>query len=156
MTSAVSGEGCTTLAICLARAAASTGARVALLDADLHNRQLATGLGLELSHGWLDVVSGEIPWTEAAVNSLQDSLAVIPAAPLSDRSPATAGADARDVICSIADHFDLVVLDLGQFGPEIWQLLGNRGDCVANAAIVVRDRRTTGEEDTLAVSAKLK
>lgn len=155
VTASAAGEGCTTLAICLARAAAKTGARVALLDADLQNRQLATGLGLELSHGWLDVISGQIPWCEAAVNSLQDGLAVVPATPLSDRSPATPEAGAPEVLSQIAEHFDLLVIDLGQFSPDAWHLLGDH-DCVANAAIVVRDRRSTSEAETMAVASKLR
>ncbi len=46
------GEGRTTLAICLARAAARAGLKVGLLDADFNSPSLATQLGLEIEHGW--------------------------------------------------------------------------------------------------------
>ena len=52
-------EGCTTMAICLALAAAAAGARVALLDANLGHPELGPKLGLDFSNGWQESVTGK-------------------------------------------------------------------------------------------------
>jgi Mrp family chromosome partitioning ATPase len=150
------GEGSTTLSICLARAVAAAGAKVALLDGDLPRRQLAMGLGLDLSHGWLDVGSGAVPWVEAAVNSLHDDLMVFPARPLTDQSPITAALDTPRALAEISQNFDLLVLDVGPLTSEACRLLSHHQECAVNAAIVVRDLRKTSEHKTLDVVARLR
>ena len=70
ITGARRGEGRTTLALCLARCAAQAGVSTALVDADLKNPQLGSRLGMETPCGWLQVVAGKAPLSEAAVSSL--------------------------------------------------------------------------------------
>ncbi len=156
VTSNTRGEGSTTLSICLARAAAATGANIALLDADLTQQQLATGLGLDLAHGWLDVAGGGVPWGEAAVNSLNDRMTVMPLRRLANQAPATVPAGVGGVFDEIAVNYDLLILDLGPLTNEACHLLNRNGVCGVNAAIVVRDMRKTSEGSTLGVAARLR
>ncbi len=70
VTSAESGEGKTTVAVGLARAAAQAGDRVLLIDADLRLSQVGDRLGLDIKHGLEDVLNGGV--------SLRDALEVVP------------------------------------------------------------------------------
>ncbi len=143
------GEGCTTLAICLARAAAAAGAKVALLDGDIASPELGATLGLEFARSWHEAGQGAIPLAEAAVASLEDGVTLIPlsaqAAPqaVTLNDPAT-----TNLLRQAADQFDLVLVDLGKVDADaLWRV----GDAVpVDAAIIVRDMRHTSEQETLA------
>jgi polysaccharide biosynthesis transport protein len=65
ITSAVSGEGKTTLATNLALACARTGQRVALVDADLRRPMVSTYLDITESLGLTSVIAGEATLAEA-------------------------------------------------------------------------------------------
>ena len=67
VTSANAGEGRSTVAIGMAMAAAASGIRVALVDADIESPTLADDLRLELQYGWVDTVRGGLPIKEIAV-----------------------------------------------------------------------------------------
>jgi Mrp family chromosome partitioning ATPase len=156
MTSSQRGEGCTTLAICLARAVSVAGARVALLDADLQHPELCRQLSLSFAHGWQDVLQGRQTWTESAVVSLEDQLTLIPARHDGMLDTPAARRAASRVFREIASAFDLLIVDLGRLTPDSGELLGRGADCMANAGIVVRDVRKTSEESTLVAAARLK
>jgi capsular exopolysaccharide synthesis family protein len=65
VTSAVPGEGKTTVALHVGATAASTGARTLLIEADLRGPSLARVLALNPVRGLIDVVHGEVPLEEA-------------------------------------------------------------------------------------------
>lgn len=136
------GEGRTTLALCLARAAAQAGIHVALLDADFGRPQLASMLGLETAYGWQEAALGKIPLSEAAVKSLADKLTVLPlevstaAADLSLADPRVTA-----TLRATAATFDLVIVDLGPMNQGDEPLFPPGENCPLDGAIVVRDMR---------------
>ncbi len=136
------GEGRTTLALCLARAAAQAGIHVALVDADFARPQLATMLGLETAYGWQEAATGKIPLSEAAVKSLADRLTVLPlevsttSAPLSLADPRVTA-----TLRATAATFELVIVDLGPLGATTEVLFPPGESCPLDAAVVVRDTR---------------
>lgn len=136
------GEGRTTLALCLARAAAQAGIHVALVDADFARPQLANMLGLETAYGWQEAATGKIPLSEAAVKSLADRLTVLPL----EVSTSTAKLSLADprvtaTLRATAATFELVIVDLGPLGTSNEPLFPPGENCPLDAAVVVRDVR---------------
>ncbi len=150
------GEGRSTLALCLARAAASSGIDVALMDADFLRPQLASKLGLETAFGWQDAALGKIPLSEAAVKSLADGITVMPleSAPVTRRL-SLADPRVTATIRAAAATFDLLILDLGPSGPGQQVLFPPGESCPLDAAIVVRDLRFTAADEAEAVGEML-
>jgi Mrp family chromosome partitioning ATPase len=154
ITSTRRGEGRTTLSLCLARAAAETGVKVALVDADTENPQLVNELGVEASCGWHDVVLGKQPLTEAAILSLEEKFTLFPWT--------TAGAikslndpQVTRVLKQIAAAYDLVILDLGPAPGRETRLFEDGENCPVDAAILVRDVRWTSALEAQRVAAQL-
>jgi Mrp family chromosome partitioning ATPase len=136
------GEGRSTLALCLARAAAKAGIQVAVMDADFARPQLASKLGLETAFGWQDAALGKIPLSEAAIKSLADNITVLPLeSSAATRRLSLADPRATATIRAAAATFELVILDLGPVAAGE-ELAFPRGEgCPLDAAIVVRDLR---------------
>lgn len=67
-TSSVPGEGKTTQSIALAQNFAGLGAKVLLIEGDLRRRVLDEYFGHDQKHGFLSVISGEIPLEKAIVH----------------------------------------------------------------------------------------
>jgi Mrp family chromosome partitioning ATPase len=150
------GEGRSTLALCLARAAARAGIEVAVMDADFLRPQLASKLGLETAFGWQDAALGAIPLSEAAIKSLADGITVMPL----ESAPATRRlslADARvtATIRAAAATFELLILDLGPIGASDRVAFPQGEACPLDAAIVVRDVRFTPAEEAAEIGQML-
>jgi Mrp family chromosome partitioning ATPase len=150
------GEGRTTLALCLARAAAKAGIQVALLDADFARPSLASRLGLEISHGWQDAALGHIPLSEAAVKSLSDNITVLPLEITSARHTLSL-ADPRvtATLRAAAATFELVIIDLGPLGPGEGIVFPPGEKCPLDATIVVRDLRFASTSESQDVGERL-
>jgi Mrp family chromosome partitioning ATPase len=156
-TAARPGEGCTTLALCLGRAVAAAGGRVALLDADMRHPHVASQLSLSFAHGWQDCLAGKLPWAEVAVTSLEDRLTVLPARTSNPKDGAAAElGTSPELLRQISSAFDITIVDLGPLAATAPRILGRGAQCAASAAIVVRDVRQTSEESTLIVVARLR
>jgi Mrp family chromosome partitioning ATPase len=155
--SARAGDGCTTLAICLARAASDAGVKVALLDANTDQPQLAARLGVKFSHGWQGAIAGETPLSETAIISLDNAMTLLPLS-ASSRDELTSLDDPKvtELVQTIATGVDLVVIDLGHMGSNSTCRFERGANCPIDAAIVVRDVRRTSEQQTLAVAGRLK
>jgi Mrp family chromosome partitioning ATPase len=146
------GEGRTTLALCLARAAARAGVQVAVMDTDFARPQLASKIALDVAYGWQDAALGKIPLSEAAIKSLQDRVTVLPL----ESAAVTRGLSLADprvtaTIRAAAATFELLILDMGPTSTSE-QLTFPKGEaCPFDAAIVVRDLRfaTATESQTL-------
>jgi Mrp family chromosome partitioning ATPase len=150
------GEGRTTLALCLARAAAQAGIHVALVDADFARPQLASMLGLETAYGWQEAAIGKIPLSEAAVKSLADRVTILPLevstsdAPLSLADPRVTA-----TLRATAATFELVLVDLGPLNATNEPLFPVGENCPLDAAIVVRDTRYASVNESRLVGDRL-
>jgi Mrp family chromosome partitioning ATPase len=154
ITSTRRGEGRTTLALCMARAAADAGVKVALVDADSDNPQLVNELGVEAAAGWHDVVMGKQPLSEAAILSLEDKFTLFPWT--------TAGAikslndpKVTRVLKQIAATHELVILDLGPTPGRETRLFEDGENCPIDAAVLVRDVRWTSAVEASRVASHL-
>ena len=150
------GEGRTTLALCLARAAAGAGIQVAIIDADFARPQLAAKIGLEVAHGWQEAAQGKIPLSEAAVKSLADNITVLPLE-VSAAGAALSLADPRvtATLRAAAATFEFVIVDLGPLGAGDIDLFPADEACPLDAAIVVRDLRYASLAESRTIGERL-
>jgi Mrp family chromosome partitioning ATPase len=147
-------EGCTTMAICLARAAAAAGVRVALVDGNLDHPELGAKLGLDFSHGWQEAVSGTGSLAEAAVMALDSSLTLLPLS-AAHRLATMCDPKVSTTLREIAAAFDLVIVDAG-IAPAGAEMFESGAECPINAVLIVRDLRRTSETETLVTGSRLK
>ena len=150
------GEGRTTLALCLARAAGRAGISVAVIDADFARPQLAARIGLDVNHGWQDAATGLVPLSETAVRSLADNVTILPL----EGSAARTGLSLADprvtaTLRAAAATFDLVIIDLGPLAAGDEPLFPAGEKCPLDAAIVVRDLRYASAAESEAVGERL-
>ncbi len=155
--SAHRGEGRTTLALCLARWAASAGVRVALVDSDFANPQLAVQLGLQLPCDWQHVVADKLSLAEAAIASVEDRLTLFPLKPKAAHEHVDdTDVDTSATLEKLAAAHDLVLLDME---PVAVADEGSSDGAAANqatprfsaAALVVRNASATAPEQLTAV-----
>jgi Mrp family chromosome partitioning ATPase len=150
------GEGRSTLALCLARAAAQAGIQAAVMDADFARPQLASKVGLEIAHGWQEAALGNIPLSEAAVKSVADQITLLPL----ESSAATRALSLSDprvtaTIRAAAATFELLILDLGPQGSGAQVAFPPGEGCPLDAAIVVRDLRFATAAESEAIGHSL-
>lgn len=144
VTSTKAGEGRSSVAIGIAMAAAATGIRVALVDADTDDPTLADDLRLELQSGWVDTVRGGLPIKEVAVHAVEDGVTLIPLMPPGERNAATAF-EVVQLVELLRDKFELVIID----GPTAQSAHIHQCASIVDSAIIVRDMART---DTLAIN----
>lgn len=112
VTSAGAGEGKTTLASALATSLARAGRKTLLLDGDLRRPTLHELFEVAMQPGFSEVLLGEIEVTEAAQESMQENLWLLPAGQW-DRE--VLSALARDGLEGLFDklsqEFDFIVID---------------------------------------------
>lgn len=149
------GEGRTTLALCLARCAASAGVKVALLDADLQNPQLAARLGVETPCGWLDVLQQKSPLNEAAIASVDDGVTLFP---LSGEGTGGVQLDDERVVAlleRISANYPLVIIDSSPLSAEQLHPFVRYKRNPIDAAIIVRDLRYTTAKKAITTAEQL-
>ena len=112
VTSAITGEGKTTLAMGLALSAARSQKRVLLVDADLRNPSLHEQMGLSNRSGLTMLLSsGDIP-SPVSVSLASTQIDILPAGPLSDDPVRLLNADRmKELIAEFERQYDLVVFD---------------------------------------------
>jgi receptor protein-tyrosine kinase len=117
VTSSVPGEGKTTAAINLASALAEAGFTVCLVDADLRRPAVASALGLLSPIGLTSVLIHQVDLSEAIQNA-DAGLYVLTSGPTPPNpSEVLASSYVRDVIRSLLDKVDYVVLDTAPLLP---------------------------------------
>ncbi|MBW8883850.1 MAG: hypothetical protein JF612_03535, partial [Planctomycetia bacterium] len=150
------GEGRSTLALCLARAAAQAGIQAAVMDADFARPQLASKVGLEIAHGWQEAALGNIPLSEAAVKSVADQITLLPLeSSVATRSLSLSDPRVTATIRAAAATFELLILDLGPQGPGAQVAFPPGEGCPLDAAIVVRDLRFATAAESEAIGHSL-
>ncbi|MFI5457360.1 MAG: polysaccharide biosynthesis tyrosine autokinase [Isosphaerales bacterium] len=118
ITSAVGGEGKTSLASHLATSLARSGLRTLLIDADLRSPSIHRLFNLPVAMGLSEVIRGEVEWTDAIAATTIDDLKVL-----------TAGRCDRQTICQLSqgclsplflqlkEQFDFVIVDSSPILP---------------------------------------
>jgi Mrp family chromosome partitioning ATPase len=143
-------EGRSTLAICLARAAARTGLKVVLIDCDFQHPQLAQLIGLDVAAGWESVALGEVALAEVAIRSLEDGILLLPLLDEAKTSSLNLSDDrVARILAQVRQTHDVVILDAGPLdgaSPHAASL---------DAAIVVWDRRRRKLDEAQAVAQSL-
>lgn len=115
VTSAVHGEGKTSLASQLATSMAAAGMRTLLLDADLRNPSLHRLFAAPLAPGCAEVVCQEADASEAVRPTAVPNLWLVPAGECSQRVVAALaqGGPLAALFVRLRDQFDIVVVDSG-------------------------------------------
>lgn len=116
VTSAVAGEGKTTVAVNLAICMAQHGGRVLLMDGDLHRPQLHAAFGVPRESGLSDLVQDDRPWSEVVHSTDFSGLYVLTAGRSMGREPGLLRSIAvRRALVELTQAFDVVVID----GPPV-------------------------------------
>jgi Mrp family chromosome partitioning ATPase len=147
ITSGERGVGRSTVAMHMARCAASSGMNVALIDADGCYPSLIDQLRIDANHGWQDCLFENIPLEEVAVKSLVDNITFFPLTSIIPTQQLHANLHRMaKVIKRISTAFDMVFLDSNRLNLEQRDLIGVSQDSVIDAAIVVTDSELSIKE----------
>jgi capsular exopolysaccharide synthesis family protein len=143
VTSALAGEGKTSLATNLAVGLARAGYRVAIVDADLRRPQVAEFLNIKPEFGLTDVLVGDVPLMGALTTADNDRLDVLAAGPRRPDPSELLGSDLFDqVIKGLAETHEYVIVDTAPVLPVTDALVvAPRVDGVLLVTQLVRTRR---------------
>jgi succinoglycan biosynthesis transport protein ExoP len=120
VTSALQGEGKSTVAANLARTATTAGDNVLLIDADLRRPSLASALDIAGDNGLADILTGRCPIDAAVKQDPKSGLYVIAGTQFASGVDALGLLSSRQMTRLIAharDVFDLVILDASPLLP---------------------------------------
>ncbi len=124
VTSATPGEGKTVVAVNLARLAARSGRRVALVDADFRKPSVATAIGIKPTAGVLQALRND-PVERCASTDPQSSVAVFACTERPENPAELAGSSAMEKLLSdLRGRYDLVIVDSAPLSPvhDSWSL----------------------------------
>lgn len=134
ITSAMPGEGKSTLSACIARDAARSGQRTLLIDCDLRRSSLHTVFDVEPQFTLVDVLEKRLPWRDAIWVDEPSSLYVLFSK--SDQSDVAAdvfsSSSFEALIADLRTQFDLIICDTApMLAVADTRLLAARADGVA-------------------------
>jgi polysaccharide biosynthesis transport protein len=151
ISSAMPGEGKTTLSLGLARVAAMGGQKVIVVDCDIRMRALNKVLGIEPQEGLQQVLSGERHWKDVVGRDEASGAHVLPATGLTSKDIFGSGA-MEDLVTELSGEYDLVVLDC----PPVFAVADTRVIAsLADAVIVAARARKTPARALAAAIAQL-
>jgi polysaccharide biosynthesis transport protein len=110
VTSAMPGDGKTTLSLGLARVAGMGGLRAIIVDCDVRMRTINRLLDIEPEFGLQQVLSGEKDWREVVGTDTETGTHVLPASGLTTKDIFSTGAMER-LVAELSQNYELVVLD---------------------------------------------
>lgn len=110
VTSALPGEGKTTVSLCLARSAAQSGLSVVVVDCDVRRRSLNRSLNLTPQVGLVEVLHGDVSLDEALIPDNGGAMVLPVAGELTGEDLFTRP-DLDRLLRTLSDRFDVVVLD---------------------------------------------
>jgi exopolysaccharide transport family protein len=120
VTSALPGEGKTTIAVSLAISAAFAGVKVALIDADLRHPAVSRFFKLDKEVGLVDLLTGAGTADNALRFHKDLKLTIVPAGSKSLNPPDVLGSERmKALITRLRETFDYVVIDTPPVGPVI-------------------------------------
>ena len=143
------GQGCTTLLLCAAKRLAAKGLKVVVVDADFENPMLARRLGLSPEAGWEAVLLGRLSLEDVLIESVEDKIDLLPLVE-SAAEETTVPADAPDPagrLELLRKHYDLVLVDLGEFGADLGTATGKQQRHWIDSAVLVHDVRNTPQAE---------
>lgn len=147
VTSGERGVGRSTVAMHLARCAAASGLKVALVDADGFHPSLIDQLKLDLEHGWQECLFENVPLEEVAVKSLEDNMTFFPLTSVIPTQQLHVNLHRMaKVVKRISLAFDMVFLDSNRLNLEQRDLIGISQERTIDAAIVVTDSELSIKE----------
>ena len=112
VTSALPGEGKSTLTLSLARAAAAEGLRVMVVDADLRKPSLHELVGLQQGAGLVEVLRREVPLAEVLAADPRAPLKLLPGSKRLSQPTRLLGQDGIGaLLTALRPAFDLVLVD---------------------------------------------
>jgi capsular exopolysaccharide synthesis family protein len=149
VTSAVSGEGKTTVAVDLAHAIAFTGRRVVLIELDLRRPSFASHFDLDSRNGLTTALTRNTPVGELLIEPFEElpNFSVLPAGLLPHNPSELLGSDrVADLIADLQTDEGIVIVDAPPLNPvaDAQVLLGNPS--IRAVLIVARLEKTTRDE----------
>ena len=125
VTSALPGEGKSTVATNFAALLAISGKRTLLIDADVRRPGLSAMMKPAPQVGLIEAVSGEIPWTQAVKTDRRSQLTILPIALGKDVARRHDGNELisspamKQLLDEARQAFDYVIVDLAPVGPVV-------------------------------------
>ncbi|WP_369257936.1 polysaccharide biosynthesis tyrosine autokinase [Geodermatophilus amargosae] len=158
VTSALSGEGKSTVSANLASSLAETGARVLLVDADLRRPTVADVLGIEGGVGLTTVLAGQADLDDVVQEWGAAGLAVLPSGPVPPNPAELLSSPAmRSLLAEMRARYDHVVVDTAPVLPvadaSVLSRIVDGLVVVANVRRVRRRQLSQGLGDLAQVSA---
>jgi tyrosine-protein kinase len=145
VTSPLPNEGKSTSACNIALTLAMGGARVVLVDGDLRKPKIGEYLGMSSAAGLSSVLAGRHELRDVIATYGREMLAVLPSGPTPPNpSELLSSQQMTDLITTLANHYDVVVIDAPPLLPVTdAAILGSIAD---GAVLVIRYGRTRREE----------
>ncbi|MDX2229158.1 MAG: polysaccharide biosynthesis tyrosine autokinase [Leptolyngbyaceae cyanobacterium bins.349] len=154
VTSALAGEGKSTIAFGLAMSAARLHQRVLLIDADLRRPSLHKLLNLPNEHGLSSLLASDIPipaHMNTQLSNVRSNISVVTAGPTpTDPAKLLSSQRMRDIMATFEQNYDLILLDTPPILGMVDAML--TGTCCSGVLMVGRIDRVTRSELTQATA----
>jgi Mrp family chromosome partitioning ATPase len=151
------GAGRTSLVLTLARHLAQGDKRVAIVDGDFSQPNLALSLGVMAQSGWEDVLLGDLALDEAVVESVEDRISLLPLCGPIDSVEDDFQQRIESSLTELSTHFDVVLIDAAPLNED-----GNAGGLICrdtctlwDKVVLVHDHRQQSGELSQSVEARL-
>jgi capsular exopolysaccharide synthesis family protein len=150
VSSSISGEGKTTLAVNLALSLATMGARTILLDGDLRNPEMTRSLCPQVEYGLIETATGRAPIERAVLIDKPTGLFVLPSVPRNATfvNEFIFSYPMIQLLENLRKHFDFVVVD----APPIMPLVEARALAETADGIVLAIRCDATTQDVVVQS----